>query len=404
MSRPKVLFLAHLLPWPLEGGGQIKSYHILRQLSFAYDIKLLALIRTPDEIAYTEPLRELCTLGIETIALARTKFTNLLAAARAPLTGDSFLVTRDNTPAMHVAVARELVLGGYSALHVDHLQMAQFIPRKTPGVRVVLDEHNVEFRIPQRLAQTSKNPLIRFYGRHEWQRLRRFEQASVRRADLTLAVSNEDRETLEDLVTHDVGTIRTLPIGVDTDYFVSTQRTAHSETLVSIGTMYWPPNIDAMCWFCREVLPMIKESRPNLKLLIVGARPTAEIQALAADPAVTVTGSVPDVRPYGQDCGAFVVPLRSGSGMRVKILNALAMGLPTVSTTVGAEGIAVTDGENILLADTAQDFAAATLRLLSEPDLAVRLAQNGRQLMEERYGWDAIGVQLRQHYAQVLTR
>lgn len=148
---------------------------------------------------------------------------------------------------------------------------------------------------------------------------------------------------------------------------------------------------------------MIKVGCPDTKLMIVGARPTAEIRALEDDPAVTVTGSVPDVRPYGQDCGAFIVPLRSGSGMRVKILNALAMGLPTVSTTVGAEGIEVTDGENILLADTAEEFAAATLRLLSEPDLAARLARNGRSLMETKYGWDAIGAQLLRHYTEVLT-
>lgn len=137
--------------------------------------------------------------------------------------------------------------------------------------------------------------------------------------------------------------------------------------------------------------------------MIVGARPTEQVLALASDPAVTVTGSVPDVRPYGEDCGAFIVPLRSGSGMRVKILNALAMGLPTVSTTVGAEGIEVRDGEHILLADTEDEFAAATLRLLSDPDLAAHLAQNGRKLMEERYGWDAIGERLRGYYRELLS-
>ena len=403
MSRPKVLFLAHLLPWPLEGGGQIKSYHILHQLSRAYDIKLLALIRRPDEIANAEPLRGLCTLGIETIPVRRTKLSNFFSAGSALFSGRSFIVSRDDTPALRTAITRELAGGDYVALHVDHLQMAQFVPEKTPGVRVILDEHNVEFRIPQRLAQTSPNPLFRLYGRGEWQRLREFERRALRRADRTLAVSDEDRKALEDLAGVGVGTIRTLPIGVDTQYFTPTHRHANSRTLVSIGTMYWPPNIDAIRWFCQEILPMIKVGCPDTKLMIVGARPTAEIRALEDDPAVTVTGSVPDVRPYGQDCGAFIVPLRSGSGMRVKILNALAMGLPTVSTTVGAEGIEVTDGENILLADTAEEFAAATLRLLSEPDLAARLARNGRSLMETKYGWDAIGAQLLQNYTEVLT-
>jgi polysaccharide biosynthesis protein PslH len=403
MSKPRVLFLAHLLPWPLEGGGQIKSFHILRQLARHYDITLLALIRTPDEAQNAEPLREFCVGGIQTIPIGRTKLRNLLAAARAPLTGESFIVARDHTPALQDAVVRALATGSYVALHVDHLQMAQFVPHATPGVKVVLDEHNVEFRIPQRLAQTAKNPLWRLYATKEWQRLREFEKKALQRADLTLAVSDEDRETLVDLASTKKGRIYTLPIGVDTDYFAPRPRTPHSKSLVSIGTMYWPPNIDAMRWFCSEILPMIKQRESQARVMIVGARPTDEVLALASDPAVTVTGSVPDVRPYGEDCGAFIVPLRSGSGMRVKILNALAMGLPTVSTTVGAEGIDVTDGENILLADTAQEFAAATLRLLSEPELSARLAQNGRKLMEAHYGWDAIGARLAEYYTEVIS-
>ena len=402
MIKPCVLFLAHLLPWPLEGGGQIKSYHVLRQLSQAYDIKLLALTRKADEAQSVEPLREFCALGVEIISLRRTKLSNLLAAGGALVTGRSFIVQRDNTPALRAAVARELATQRYVALHTDHLQMMQFVPETPPGVKVILDEHNVEFRIPQRLAQTSKNPVWRLYAHGEWKRLRRFEQAALRRADLTLAVSDEDRETLEDLAGAERGRIKTLPIGVDTQYFQACTRKTLSKTLVSIGTMYWPPNIDALCWFCSEILPKIQERESNTKLMIVGARPTPEVQALTANPAVTVTGSVVDVRPYGQDCGAFIVPLRSGSGMRVKILNALAMGLPTVSTTVGAEGIEVTDGEHILLADTADEFAAATLRLLSDPVLSARLAQNGRTLMEKHYGWDAIGARLRGYYAEVL--
>lgn len=397
MSRPHILFLAHLLPWPLEGGGQQKSYHVLRQLAHAYDIKLLALTRPSDRETDLTALHDICALGVETIPLARTPLSNALAAAQALVTGRSFLVTRDHTPAMHAAVARELATGSYAALHVDHLQMAQFVPTRTPGVKVILDEHNVEWRIPKRLAQTARNPLVRLYARREAVRLRTFEYTAIQRADLTLAVSDEDRATLGN------ASVRTLPIGVDTTYFSPRARTRNSKTLVSIGTMYWPPNVDALTWFCAEILPRVKTEEPDVKLCIVGARPTAEVQALAADPAVTVTGSVPDVRPYGENCAAFIVPLRSGSGMRVKILNALAMGLPTVSTTVGAEGIAVRSGEHLLLADTAEDFAAATLRLLRDPELGETLAQNGRVLMEAQYGWEAIGERLRTLYAEVLA-
>jgi polysaccharide biosynthesis protein PslH len=158
-----------------------------------------------------------------------------------------------------------------------------------------------------------------------------------------------------------------------------------------------------MRWFCSEILPKIQKHEPQVRLMIVGARPTPEVLALANNPAVTVTGSVPDVRPYGEDCGVFIVPLRSGSGMRVKILNALAMGLPTVSTTVGAEGIRVTDGVDIHLADTADAFAEAVAGLLAEPERAERLAARGRRLMEEHYSWEALGGQLRRYYAETLS-
>jgi polysaccharide biosynthesis protein PslH len=402
-ARPKILFLAHLLPWPLEGGGQIKSYHTLRLLALHYDVTLLAFIRSEQERANIAPLEPLCAGGVHVLPLQRGKVRDTRIAVASLLQGKSFLVSRDDSAAMRVSVLR-MASGEYAAVHVDHLQMAQFLPDKMMP-RVVLDNHNIEHRIPKRIAETAGgNPLVRWYARMEWPRLRAFEQAACRRADLVLAVSEEDVEGLRALVPDRADRVKAVPIGVDTDYFSVALRKPDAKTLLSIGTMYWPPNVDSMLYFHSEIWPKVKARVPEARLNIVGARPTAAIRALGeADPAITVTGSVPDVRPYGADCGAFIVPLRSGSGMRVKILNALAMGLPVVSTGVGSEGIEVTDGENILLADTPDAFADATVRLLTEPDLGDRLGAAGRRLMEERYAWDVTGHALLAAYDGLLA-
>lgn len=387
--KPKLLFLAHLLPWPLDGGGQIKSYYTLKALAEAYEVTVLAFARPSDRPWEPE------FAVVRTVPLERSRLKDAATAARCLISGASWIVTRDGVPAMRQAVESALASGEYAALHVDHLQMAQFVPPDTGRTKVILDQHNVEHRIPQRLAETNRGPMG-LYARGEWRRLRRFEAAAVRRADLTLAVSDEDRAALCELAPS--ARIETVPIGVDLDYFAPVERLAGSTNLLSIGTMYWPPNVDAALHFCERILPEVRRCRPDARVTIVGARPTAAVQALAADPGVVVTGSVPDVRPYAADCAAFIVPLRSGSGMRVKILTALAMGLPVVSTTVGAEGIEVEDGVHLLLADGPDAFAAATVRLLDDPELGARLGAAGRARMVERYGWDAVGARLRAVY------
>jgi glycosyltransferase involved in cell wall biosynthesis len=295
----------------------------------------------------------------------------------------------------------------FDAVHVDHLQMAQFVPADLPvQMRVVLDNQNIEHRIPKRFAETAgANPLVRGFWRQEWPKLRDWELAACRRCDRILVVSDEDKDGLEHLAPDLTGMIDVVPIGVDTNYFAPIRPwRPGSRTLLSIGTMFWPPNVDSMLHFCADILPKIKKRVPDVKVNIVGARPVKAVRVLGErDPdTIVVTGSVPDVRPYGEDCGAFIVPLRAGSGMRVKILNALAMGLPVVSTSVGAEGIEVTNGENIVLADGADAFADATIRLLRDPALARRIAQGGRRLIEERYAWDRVDERLLGVYEDLL--
>jgi glycosyltransferase involved in cell wall biosynthesis len=194
-----------------------------------------------------------------------------------------------------------------------------------------------------------------------------------------------------------------VPICVDPD---KAAPVAHRQdgppTLLHLGTMFWPPNIQGVLWFAREVLPLIHRKEPDVRFVVVGKDPPAEVQALAADPRIDVTGYVETLDPYLAAADAFVVPLHAGSGMRVKILDAWMWGLPIVSTPIGAEGIEVEVGKNILLAGDAPDFARATLRLLNDAALNDRLRREGRAWVEERYSWQAVYKQVDAVYGRLL--
>ncbi len=401
--RPALLFLAHLLPFPLDGGAKIKSYYTLRALAAEYDITLLAFVRSPAEREHLPALAPFCAGGMQTVLLPRSRVRNAKDALMALLTGRSFIVTRDRVGAMQQAVDALRRAKPFAAVHIDHLQMAQYALPRRGKARLLLDHHNVESVILKRLAQTTPSPAMQWYARQEWPKLERCEMEVCRAVDHVLTVTEEDAALLRTLAP-DLANATAVPIGVDLDYFRPAPPCPQSRTLLSIGTLYWPPNVDGLLWFHRYVYPLIQTQAPHVRLTLAGAKPVGSIRALAADLSVSVLGWIEDVRPLALDCAAFIVPLLSGSGMRVKILNALAMGLPVVSTTVGAEGIAATDGEDILLADTPQAFADACLRLLNDPALREELGAAGRRLVEQRYGWDATGARLLAVYHETLAR
>jgi glycosyltransferase involved in cell wall biosynthesis len=217
--------------------------------------------------------------------------------------------------------------------------------------------------------------------------LKQYEGRICRQFDAVLAVSREDETALEEAAGQPLD-ITVVPIAIDTGEVAPVSRRPEADHILHIGTMYWPPNIDGILWFIRQVYPHIRAGRPNVTFDVVGARPPQEILSLGGDgTGINVTGYVEDPTPYLEQTGVMVVPLRAGGGMRVKILNALAQGLPIVSTSLGCEGIAVTNDKNILIADSSQDFAEAVLRLLENPDFAAQLGQNGRHLAEQQYDY-----------------
>jgi glycosyltransferase involved in cell wall biosynthesis len=237
-----------------------------------------------------------------------------------------------------------------------------------------------------------KNPVRRLYITEQVRKVAAFELVCFRWADGATAVSAGDAEVLRSF--NPALKVRVIENGVDTDYFRPQERPVDRNTIVFTGSMDWRPNQDAALYFAAEIFPILQPRRPRIRAYFVGRNPSRGVMELARIPGLYVTGAVDDVRPYLAQAGAFIVPLRIGGGSRLKILEALAMGKAVVSTTIGAEGLRVKDGENIVIRDGPREFAEAVLACLDDEALARRIAGRGRELVLRSYRWDELGQEL----------
>lgn len=405
----RVLFLSQLVPYPPDAGAKVRSYYLLRYLAQRYAITLLAFSRPDDRPEAIQHLRQYCEQVI-TVPIHRTKIRDLRMLAASILSGESFIIRRDTVPEMNAQINQLMASNSYDYVHADQLWMAQYgIHAKQAAYNqkpcIILDEHNACFQIYQRLAENETNPLKRRLWAREWPALQRFEVQACASFDRVVTVTTEDREILQGLVGRsDVdadqakrGTkFDTIPICVDVESIQPVTPKSGSQDTLHLGTMFWMPNVEGVLWFAREVWPSVRQHFPKATFTVVGKNPPASIRELAepsqqgSSSGIVVTGYVADPQPYLENAAVFVVPLFSAGGMRVKIVDGWRWGLPIVSTTIGAEGIRYRDGENILIADSPEDFARAVLRVLSEPDLAQCLRQNGRRWVEEHYDWQKV--------------
>jgi sugar transferase (PEP-CTERM/EpsH1 system associated) len=287
----------------------------------------------------------------------------------------------------------------------DFLPPAVNMPAHVP-CPVVLFTHNVEAEIWRRHAETTNSWIARVLYGIQHRRMLRFEGQTLRRFDGVLAVSDADRETFARLYPGAARQpVHVVPTGVDTTFFAPGETPPESErnagrSLIFTGSMDWLPNEDAMLFFCREILPLIRAEEPDVTLSIVGRAPTPAVRRLASEQGVQVSGRVDDVRPYMREAAVYVVPLRIGGGTRLKIFEAMAMGKAVVSTTVGAEGLPVVGGEHLLLADEPRGFARAVVRLLRDVERRRGVEQAARKLVVEQFDWSVVAGDLE----EALTR
>jgi glycosyltransferase involved in cell wall biosynthesis len=385
----KILWVKTELLHPLDKGGKIRTFQMLRELKRDHHVTYVTLddgCAAPDALERAaEYCHDVVRIPFRTQAKRSPGFyAELVGNLLSPL---PYAVAKYRSHAMRREVSARAASGDVDVLVCDFLAPSLNVPDDVP-CPALLFEHNVEALIWKRHWQLARNPLSRGYLWAQWRKMRAFEAAECRRYDHVVVVSPEDRELIaREYGVPGVSEVRT---GVDTEYFRSRgkgPRDPHS--MVFTGSMDWIPNEDAVRFCVREILPRIRQAVPDATLTVVGRNPAPSVIALGAQaPGVTVTGRVDDVRPYMERAALYVVPIRIGGGTRLKIFEAMAMGLPVVSTRVGAEGLPVADGQDIVLADSAAQFAGAAIQLLTDSERAQALGGAASRMVRERAGWD----------------
>lgn len=315
------------------------------------------------------------------------------------LRNTSFTEIASRNREMQRALDRSFARENFDLVQIAYPVMGYFTFR-TDAIRV-LDAANVEYDIHRRSAEASRSIVRRLWSSYEARKLRPQEIAICGEQDMVFIPSQRDKELLDRDVPHVPKTV--IPNGVDTGYFTPYDGAVEDDTLVFTGAINYFPNADAVTYFVAEVLPLIHKVRPGVRFSIVGNAPPESVRRLASSH-VEVTGFVDDVRPAIRRSAVYVVPLRIGGGTRLKVLEAMAMRKPIVTTPVGCEGIDVTDGSSVMIADSPQAFADATLRLLADRRRAQALAAAGYDLVRSRYDWSMIGNAMGDVYERLRVR
>jgi polysaccharide biosynthesis protein PslH len=398
-----ILFLTNVLPYPLDAGAKVRAYHVLQYLAQQHRVTLVSFIRPTDSPEAVKHLSTICE-RVVTVPIKRSRVSDLRALLQSTLQGTSFLITRDSVAAMRASVAALAQRTSFDAIHADQLSLAEYgliardasTPTQKP--RLILDLHNAFYLIPQRMAGSSRNLILRAWLGQEAKRVAAYEAQMARTYDRVVTVTHEDRSALTALFTPEtpytseasaaspvnsgVPSFKVIPICMNTQSYPLPAQVASEPSILFVGGMHWPPNADGVTWFVQDILPKVQAQVPAAIFTAVGKAPPN-----FTAPNIQLPGYVADADPYWAAARVFIVPLRAGGGMRVKIVDAWARGLPIVSTTIGAEGINYTDGENILIADTPQALAAAVTRILQDSALAARLRANGLQTVRTLYDW-----------------
>jgi sugar transferase (PEP-CTERM/EpsH1 system associated) len=390
----RILWLKSDLLLPLDKGGRLRTWHLMRHLAKRHDITYMSFAENGQE-REIEGMRE---VAAEVVTVPRTdpakrSLLFYMDAARYLADPLPYAIAKYRSPAYRAKLSALLRERQFELIVCDFLVPAVNLPKSLPCPAAIFT-HNVEAEIWRRHAETKASVQARWLYRLQHKRMLRFEDDTLQRFDSVLAVSDADRDTITrlypEVARKPMWVVRT---GVDTEYFVPSDASPADTHLVFTGSMDWLPNEDAMKYFCADVLPLIREQEPRVTLSIVGRAPTPAVRALAAE-GVDVTGTVDDVRPYMRKAAAYIVPLRIGGGTRLKIFEAMAMGKAVVSTTIGAEGLPVADGEHVLIADEPRSFAGAVLTVLRDRARRRTLETAARTLVVQHYDWSAVAGEL----------
>lgn len=398
----RVLYFSPRICWPTISGAHLRDFYFARHLARNAELTYVGLV-SEDARGQAQELRKTLGNGAEVIALRRDQSyskTNILRGliGPTPLNVLNFTSPRVVSEVDRVLRERSFDVAQIESMHL--IAYARRIRQGAPRTRLILDWHNIESEILARYAENDSNPLRSVYAKRTSALSRNVETELLRLCDAHTVCSEREREVL--LARVPDARIEVVGNGVDCEFFAQPGAgDPLRQNVLFMGRMDYHANIDAALYFVREVWPRVRERRPELRLLIVGAQPSQAILALR-QPGISVTGTVDDVRPYYRTALVSVVPLRVGGGTRLKVLEAMAAATPIVSTTLGSEGLAIENGKNILIADSPAVMADAIVSLQADSPLWHDLVTNGRSLVREKYDWNVVGdVLWRLHAEQV---
>jgi polysaccharide biosynthesis protein PslH len=407
-----ILFIAPQIPFPLDTGGKIRAFYQLRALSQRYRVHLVALGPRLTRAHASDPLWSAVHGRLASLTCVSrdgaTRIGTFCAGVRSFLGPLPWPVEKYRSRAAERTIAKLCGETRPVAVHFDSLHTFRFVDSVPGGIPVVLDQHNVEALILERMATVSGKGPRRWLIDGQARQTDRFERRATRRADRILLCSHEDRALLAQRAGRLRG-LEVIPNGVDLARFDATKldqdelaEMRASPNAVFLGSMDWWPNDDGIRWFIDEIWELARRQVPELTLRVVGRNPGPELLALDGTRGIEVLGGVPDVRPFMAAASVFVVPLRVGGGTRLKILEALGIRAPIVSTSIGCEGIELTPGADLLVADDPRAFADAMRRVVQDPALSGALRESGYQRVEAGYSWDAIGRRVVDVYEEVV--
>ena len=404
----RILWVNCRLLHPLNGGDRIRTYNMLRQIKRRNHVTYLCFQTPEDSPEAVTRAKEFCdeliTVAYKPVVNGTAKF--FAGVLLNSIAGDvPFFAKKYHSSEMTSHIRKLSASGKIDLIVVDYLaSMIQLAglngDLKTP---VMIFQHNVESQIWKRHSETDASALKRAVFRKQWRLTQDWERDCANRVAGQVTVSEDDTKFFrEQLAMKNV--LGAVPTGVDTEYFAQSGKEKAQQSLVFLGAMDWMPNIDAVTWFVQEIFPAVRQKFRKAHLTIVGRNPADRVKELASlRGQITVTGTVDDVRPYLHEAEAMIVPLRVGGGTRIKIYEGMATGIPVVSTKIGAEGLAVKHGENILLAESAADFAKAICDLFENNDLRKRIGASGLEMVRRDCSWDSI-TQVFEKYCRQITK
>ena len=397
--RRKLLVLCHTVPYPPDGGVWLRTYNVLRLLAERFDLTMLCFERvvprgleaSHDLSQAIQALGQLGAVEVCRIPELHSRPRLLWNHFRSLIRGQVYTYYRHSSRALQQRLRQLLASTAFDLVHVDSLDLCGYLPY-LHHLPVVCVHHNVESQLLRARAQAERALWRRAYIGYQARLMERAERRWCPRVALNVTVSEQDAATLARVAPG--GKYAVVPNGVDTSYFARSDgasRTPQEGGLVFVGSNTWFPNSDALNYFCEEILPRIRQLAGPVPVRWVGLASDSDRAWFRDRYGVDVTGYVDDVRSYVAQARCYVVPLRVGGGTRLKILDAWSMRAAVVSTSVGCAGLQAEHEQNILIADTPDDFARAVVRVLHDDALRSRLGQNGRMLVERKYSWQVIG-------------